>query len=311
MIRVFLNCCFAFLGFLSFFNIAYAIEIYVPLETIIIGEFIYEDDYTPTTDDCTISIYPPGGGTPLINEATMTDDATGWHRYSYVTPAVEGKYPTFITCGTLVGGDLLKLDKSFILKSSNITADDLSDIITVVTDATSPLATSAELAASEGVITSAISALNNITAASVWSSPTRSLTTYGTLVADVWSYSTRSLTTSSPPQVIITSMGNLAVPNITANVSITNEGFAGFEYQYEWCVVTSFNNNCGGGDDVAYASAAKKINAGENFDTVLSSTVPTAGSYYFKVAVFYGVEKSHASRSFDATSGGGGEGGGG
>lgn len=47
----------------------------------------------------------------------MTDDATGWHYYSYATPGTEGKYPAFITCGTLIGGDLLKLDKSFILKN--------------------------------------------------------------------------------------------------------------------------------------------------------------------------------------------------
>ena len=161
-IRFFLKCCFILLGFLSFFNTAYAIETYAPLETIIIGEFIYEDDYTPTTDDCTISIYPPGGGAALVDEATMSDDATGWHYYSYDTPAGEGKYPTFITCGTLVGGDLLKLDKSFILKASNLTTEDLSDITTIVSN-------------SETVSTSAISALNNITAAEVWSSPTRSL----------------------------------------------------------------------------------------------------------------------------------------
>lgn len=266
-IRTFLKCCFIFLGFLSFFHITYAIETYAPLETITIGEFIYEDDYTPTTDDCTISIYSPTG-TPLVDEAIMTDDATGWHFYSYATPATEGKYPTFITCGTLIDGNLFKLDKSFILKSSNLTSSDLNSITTIVTT-------------SEGVITAAISALNNITAADIWSSPTRSLSTYGTLVADVWSYSTRSLTTSSPPQVIITSMGSLIVPNITANVRITSEGYAGFEYYYEWCVVTSFNNDCGGEDDVYYASASKKINAGENFDTVLATTVATAGGYYF------------------------------
>ncbi|MDQ5949571.1 MAG: hypothetical protein QG563_77, partial [Patescibacteria group bacterium] len=139
----------------SFTQISYAIETYEPSEAIVIGEFIYEDDYTPTTDDCTISIYSPAGAT-LVNEATMTDDATGWHYYSYTVPGVEGKYPTFITCGTLIGGDLLKLDKTFIAKNAEV---------------------------SDASIASA-----------VWASGSRSLTTFGTLVSDVWSNGTRTLT---------------------------------------------------------------------------------------------------------------------
>ncbi|MES3031705.1 MAG: dockerin type I domain-containing protein [Patescibacteria group bacterium] len=199
--RVFLKCCFFFFGFFYFFNVTYAIETYVPLEAIVIGEFIYNDDYTPTTDDCTISIYSPAGAT-LVNEATMLDDASGWHYYSYTTPAVEGKYPTVITCGTSLGGDLFKLDKSFILKSSNLTADDLSDITTVVTD-------------SEGVITTAISTLNNITAAEVWSSPTRSLTTYGTLVADVWANGSRTLTSGGFDAASVWSYGTRNLTDAT------------------------------------------------------------------------------------------------
>jgi hypothetical protein len=110
-------------------------------------------------------------------------------------------------------------------------------------------------------------------------------------------------------------MVNLVVPNITADVRITNEGFTSFEYYYEWCVVTDLNNDCGGGDDTYYSSASKLINSGENFDTTLSSVVAIPGNYYFKVAVNYGTEKSGASRSFVAVSsvvvGGGGGGGGG
>jgi hypothetical protein len=145
----------------------------------------------------------------------------------------------------------------------------------------------------------------------VWTYTTRTLSSFGTLVSEIWNYSTRSLTTSSPPQVIITSMANLEIPNIEANVTITNEGYTGFEYQYEWCVVSSIDNSCGGGDDIDYGSAAKFISSGEDFNTVLSSVVPTAGNYYFKVNVFYGLEKSGASRSFIATTAGGGGGGGG
>ncbi|MBP6884018.1 MAG: hypothetical protein KBC06_02195 [Candidatus Pacebacteria bacterium] len=136
----------------------YAADSYIPGDAITIGEFIYDDDYTPTTDDCTISIYSPAGAT-LVNEATMTDDATGWHYYAYTTPLVEGKYPTFITCGTLIGGDLMKLDKSFILKEP------------VVTDAS--------------------------IASSVWASGSRTLTSFGSLVTDIWSSGTRTVTSLS------------------------------------------------------------------------------------------------------------------
>ncbi len=120
----------------------------------------------------------------------------------------------------------------------------------------------------------------------------------------------------SPAQVIINSMTDVSTPSIAANVTITNEGISGYEYQYEWCVVSSVNNACGGGDDVYYASAAKYINSGEDWNTTLSATVSTAGDYFFKLVVYYGAESSGASRSFTATGdapqpppGGGGGGG--
>ncbi len=64
---------------------------------------------------------------------------------------------------------------------------------------------------------------------------------------------------------------------------------------------------------------AKYINPGEDFDTVLTATVPTAGNYYFRMIVYFGTDSSGSSRSFTATSetvvappsGGGGGGGGG
>jgi len=108
--------------------------------------------------------------------------------------------------------------------------------------------------------------------------------------------------TTAPPQVIILGMNSLETPNVSANVRITNEGDIPYEYQYEWCVVSNLNNPCGGGDDVYYASAAKLITPGVNFDTTLTSTVSTAGTYYFKVVVYYGTEKSGSSRLFVATS---------
>jgi hypothetical protein len=123
---------------------------------------------------------------------------------------------------------------------------------------------------------------------------------------------------TTPAQVIINNISDTSIPQIGANVTITNEGLSGNEYQYEWCVVSDANNSCGGGDDVFHATAAKYINAGEDFNTTLTADVPTVGNYYFKVIVYFGTDSSGASRSFIATAapstgstGGGGGGGGG
>jgi len=104
----------------------------------------------------------------------------------------------------------------------------------------------------------------------------------------------------SPAQVKINSITDNTVPSISANVIFTNEGLAGYEYQYEWCVVANQNNPCGGGDDTFYSSAAKYLDAGQNWTTDLSGTVPSGGTYYFKVVVYYGTEKSGASQVFSA-----------
>jgi len=106
----------------------------------------------------------------------------------------------------------------------------------------------------------------------------------------------------APAQVLINAITDNTIPSITANVTITNEGQSGFEYQYVWCVVAQQNNACGGGDDVDYASAAKFINAGEDFVTNLNMTVPNTGTYYFKVVVYWGTEASGASQQFNAVS---------
>jgi len=122
----------------------------------------------------------------------------------------------------------------------------------------------------------------------------------------------------SPAQVKINSITDNTIPSISANVTISNEGSAGYEYQYEWCVVSSEDNTCGGGDDIFYSSAAKYIQAGEDWNTALNATVSNTGSYWFKVVVYYGTEKSGASQTFTAveeeeeeapTPGGGGGGG--
>ena len=137
-----------------------------------------------------------------------------------------------------------------------------------------------------------------LAAQGVWETIVNTEVTSGQVVtiSDYWEVR------GAPAQVIINSISDNTIPTVAANVTITNEGTGGYEYLYEWCVVSSLNNTCGGGDDIFYASAAKFIQAGENWNTSLTADVPNIGSYYFKVVAYFGSESSGASRSFTAVS---------
>jgi len=121
-------------------------------------------------------------------------------------------------------------------------------------------------------------------------------------------------------QVIIHSIIDDTVPTIAANVTISNESTMDYEYPYEWCVVSSEDNECGGGDDIFSASATKFIKAGEDWNTNLGATVPNPGNYWFKLIVYWDGDSSGSFITFTAREeappsppppGGGGDGGGG
>jgi hypothetical protein len=42
--------------------------------------------------------------------------------------------------------------------------------------------------------------------------------------------------------LLITNVTDNIIPEVVANVTITNEGLNGTEYQYEWCIVSIENN---------------------------------------------------------------------
>ena len=107
----------------------------------------------------------------------------------------------------------------------------------------------------------------------------------------------------SPAQVKINSITDNTVPSITADATIKNEGGTGYEYKYAYCVVSNQSNQCGGGDDTFYAQDAKFLTPGESWTTALNATVPNTGTYYFKLIVYWGTEKSAAVRQFNAVSG--------
>ena len=127
-----------------------------------------------------------------------------------------------------------------------------------------------------------------------WSTVVQTQVASGTTIqtGDYWEVA------GSPAQVIIRDMASTAVPTAAADITITNEGASGYEYAYDWCVTSGANDTCGSSDNIFYESAAKFITPGQNWNTTLSTNVPSAGNYYFKVVVFYGTKSSSSSRSF-------------
>jgi hypothetical protein len=237
-----IKSCFIFGVFLNFTNITYAIETYTPLEIVNIGEFIYNDDYTPTADDCTIDIYSPSlvslVSTTMIDESPAAP-VTGWHYYTYTIPATEGKYPTYITCGSVPTGDFFKQDKSFIVKAPAVTNTSIANAVDANTSAsvssaitninsntntqTGSLATtlSSLPATIWGYTSRTLTSFGSLVAdvaTSVWSSPTRDLTTFGTLVTDVWANTTRTVTggtTSSSNMLAASDVWSYGTRNLT------------------------------------------------------------------------------------------------
>ena len=132
-----------------------------------------------------------------------------------------------------------------------------------------------------------------------WETVIRTEISSGTFVeiSDFWEVR------GAPAQVIINSIADDTIPSVVANVTITNEGVSGYEYQYAWCVVNNANDVCDGVGDIYYATAAKYINPGEDWNTNLTATVPAVGDYFFKMIVYFGSESSGSSRSFTARAG--------
>jgi hypothetical protein len=135
-----------------------AYERYATGDTAIIGEFVYDDEYTPVTSaTCTVTSRYPDGSL-YLNSQAMTGAADGWYAYSFTTPSTAGQYRTQVCC--TVGTDYMCLDKAFeAVAASSSSAPTASEV-----------------------------------AAEVWSYSGRTLTGFGSLVSDIWGHSARALT---------------------------------------------------------------------------------------------------------------------
>ncbi len=365
--------CLVVFGFFSIFVAsANSYQKIAPGDTVTLGEFVFDDDFTPTTTPCMITIINPSG-TEVVSPTLMSANADGWHYYNYTTSgsAGHGIWPSIMTCGSAINGDLVKADKSFLVGTSTAQAIWDADISSFTTAGSIGRAFADnrvfEFVAGGEIL--AGSGSNNYKAklyiydfssqpVNATSTPTITIKNasgstfeigtmddYAGVGNGIYEYITtigsgqgagrwEAIATigtanspiiiskyfeveASPARVTINSITDNTVSSITTNFVIANEGSAGYEYHYEYCVVDTIGNVCGGGDDIAYGMAAEFIEAGveEQFNKTL--TVSSTGIYYWKVAVYWGTEKSVAVLQFNAVaetvsppSGGGGGGGG-
>ncbi len=96
------------------------------------------------------------------------------------------------------------------------------------------------------------------------------------------------------------------IPDITAKLTITNEGNTSQEYTYYYWITPRPDGEIGDNDTIDSGSASKLIQPGETFETYVTLTCENEGDYYFRARVYYGTEYSDAYQLFTAASSGGG-----
>jgi len=187
----------------SFFAVDFAYAGYqkiAPGDTVTLGEFVFDDNFVATTTDCWVGITTPLNVEIVPSTTPMTANNDGWHYYDYptVADAPSGTWPSIMICGSVARGDLVIVDKSFIVDWSVVSTSTIKEVVDEsLTVATSSLAAVINANTDAAVLT-ASSSLFATLPASIWSFSSRTLTSFGTLVADtasaVWTAITRTLT---------------------------------------------------------------------------------------------------------------------
>lgn len=185
-------------------------QICQPSSSCKVGEFLYDDTYTPITNaTCTItSRYPDG--TIFLNSQAMTAAADGWYSNDFTAPSILGLYRTEVRCVT--GADTLALDKSFeVAQTSTLSQGDVASAVWNASKSSYSGANTFGVA-----LQNAVPSASDV-ASSVWGYSSRTLSGFGTLVSDIWANSTRTLTGAD------LSSGSLATKtDVTGSTTITN-----------------------------------------------------------------------------------------
>lgn len=165
--------------------------------TCTIGEFLYDDSYSPLpSQTCTLNAKDPSGTAFITNQA-MTSRSDGWYSYDATIGTIEGLYTATICCTPASG--TVCLDKSFEVKAAS----------------GSSLTPAAIWNYSDRTLTSYGSLVSDI-----WNYSSRSLTSFGSLVSDIWGYSGRTMTSFGDL------VGNIwgAAPAGTVATGVTGSG---------------------------------------------------------------------------------------
>lgn len=166
-----------------------------PESSCVIGEFLYDDSYSPiATAACTLTARNPDG-TVYLNAVPMTAQADGWYSHEFTAPATTGLYRAQVCC--TADTDYLCLDKTFEISAaaggSSITAEGVADAVWDEQRSEHTQAGSFGEA-----LQNKVPSTTQLSDA-VWGHSSRSLTGFGSLISDIWGYATRSTTASSAP----------------------------------------------------------------------------------------------------------------
>ena len=317
-------CCFVFVSFFSTsIALAYDYQRIPPGGTVTLGEFVFDDNFVATTTPCTVGINDPSNTVVLPSTTPMTADPNGWHYYDYTTAttADSGIWPSIMICGSEANGDLVIVDKSFIVDSSIISTSSIRDLVddewtvtlsdfgqttvstaykaklqvlnyqTIPTDADSlPTVTITDPAGTVQVAAAVMTKDSDGTYSYSYTiSPSAVGGIWETVVSTTIDGQVVESTdywsvSSSPADVQIIEITDTTIPFITANVRIDNMGTAGSDFYYVYCIVDTQENLCGGMDDVDYAADTAYINPGSFINLSLTlDNIPSPGTYWFKV----------------------------
>jgi hypothetical protein len=149
-------------------------------ETCVLGEYLYDDEYTPitTADICDLDVRYPDGSSYLADQnMTPASESDGWYSYSFTTPSITGYYRANVCC--VVDGQEQCLDKSFesVTSSSSTDPDTIASAVWGYSNRT--------LSSFGDLITD------------IWGYSSRTLSSFGSLVSDIWNHSTTTSTSTS------------------------------------------------------------------------------------------------------------------